>query len=141
MSYTLELRPMVCPCGHHPKRWRRAVQGVHRPSVLCPLSRDTAHLPDGACCVLRAKFIVEDLAYFGELDLVEAMYRDLTAEEAVIVGHEFTRVVDEQRTALTTHPNEQASAAQCMERLVPLRQAARWFLTLGQLGFGARTSF
>lgn len=147
------------PCGDLLHRHTvRAPEGlVHEPGQPCPLQPENYPIGIfGTCCSLRGKAAAYELDAIGEIDLANAMYADMTCEEAIAFAQRLRSTADRlerdysdaedkpqgfswndlRRNAETGKLETIKCPTPFDEVLTIVREAASWYEKIGQLGFG-----
>lgn len=146
-------RPCKKKAHAHRKRIPRGL--THKIGEACLF--EVEDFPKGiltTCCSLRGKIAARELEALGETDLSNAMYSDMTCEEAAIFSARLRATADllefrnkdiakKPRGAgwdgtLNAEKNgwDWTAYSTFEEALASIRQAARWYEAVGRLGFG-----
>jgi hypothetical protein len=148
--------PKRCGCLKHPHGPDLPDDGTtHNPGEPCPFEKD--NFPKGicgTCCSLRGKAAAHELEALGESSLSNRMYDDMTAEEAENFAKELRDVADrlELKHAGNTEKPKGAgwngkwkkekrdwdwqTYSTFAEALAVIREAARWYEKVADLGYG-----
>lgn len=157
----LDNYPKQCGCPKHPYDPNLPKDGAtHKPGEPCPFEKDdfpTGML--GTCCSLRGKVAADELEALGKTRTSAAMYKDMTAESAALFSRQLRLVADdlEKRYASETERPQGAGwnglwnaetrsweyqkYSTFEEALAAIREAARWYEKVSELGFGVHAWF
>lgn len=153
--------PKQCGCPKHPYDPILPKKGTtHNHGEPCPFEKDdfpTGML--GTCCSLRGKVAADELKALGEVRVSATMYKDMSAESAALFSRELRLVADilEKRYASETEQplgagwnglwNAETKSWEYQkystfdEALAAIREAARWYEKVAELGFGVHAWF
>jgi len=133
---------------------------THNPDEPCPFEKD--NFPKGVCgtcCSLRGKVAEYELQALGEFDLSNRMYDDMTADEAEEFSRELYEAADNLERKYAGQSKKPYGAgwngtwddkartvlyrdhSTFKDALASIREAARWYQKVADLGFGAHAWF
>jgi hypothetical protein len=148
--------PKQCGCPKHPYDPNLPEDGAtHKPGEPCPFQND--NFPTGmlgTCCSLRGKVATHELEALGEISLAEGMYGEMTAEEAENFAHKLRDAADRLEAKHAGKSDKPKGAgwngewnaekkkweyhdhSTFEDAISAIREAARWYEKVAQLGFG-----
>jgi hypothetical protein len=154
----LDNLPRRCGCAKHPHLPNVPDDGTtHNPDEPCPFEKD--NFPTGmlgTCCSLRGKVAAHELEALGEISLSEAMYGDMTAEEAENFARKLRAAAERLEVEYAGKADKPKGAgwngqwdkekqkiewqkySTFEDALTSIREAARWYEKVASLGFGVR---
>lgn len=123
---------------------------THQPEEPCPFEND--NFPIGimaTCCSLRGKAAAYELAALGEADLSDRMYANMTVEEAGAFAAELRAAADRLEQTYADKPKPEGAEWNSFdgkkvtpvrtpfhEALATIREAARWYEKVSDMGYG-----
>ena len=153
--------PKQCGCHKHPYDPILPKKGTtHNPGEPCPFEKD--EFPKGmlgTCCSLRGKVAADELKALGETHTSANMYKDMSAESAATFSKELRLVADileRRHTSDADRPqgagwnglwNDETKSWEYQkystfeDALASVREAARWYEKVAELGFGVHAWF
>jgi hypothetical protein len=147
--------PRHCPCGQRPVTNNTPDHLTHPEDAPCPFATDNFPIGMlGNCCSLRGKLAAHNLEALGEMGLAGAMYRDMTAEDAIAFARALRDTAGHLERLYADQPDKPKGAGVLGtwdakrrdwiwqnrvpfdQALTSIREAARWYEKVGRLGFG-----
>lgn len=152
-SMGLDCLPVSCDLRREPGQESLSCNMTHLPDEPCPFEADENPIGIlGTCCSLRGKVAAFELDALGEDRLCAAMYKDMTASEAIAFAAELNEAASRLESEHAGKKRKPKGAAWGQnwdpvekkwvggthttfdEALSAIRQAARWYDKVGRLG-------
>lgn len=128
---------------------------THEPDEPCPFANDKFPIGMlGSCCSLRGKVAARELEALGETDLANAMFNDMTDDEAGSFAEDLRSAAD--RLERDHHADPKLQGAEWNEfdgtkvtpvhtpfekAIATIRAAARWYQKVSEMGCGVHAWF